>query len=270
LFSFVGALAILVLMLYQAERLVRLGLIGNLYYVVLVPLGLCVAAFLFGTLKSRAVYRGQALQGNLALGGPIVGFLSVVLLGFFLVPNARPFNVTVFVHGEAGVNDLVLRNRGEVMLDLGGDRRRAKIGDEGQAYFAGIPSNFHGQSVKVLLQADGVEPANAAATILLDREDLYLAVKPKTVRLKGSVIDMAGQGIAGADVRMAGHSTTTDDAGAFILTLPDGPAEMMQISAPGYSAWRTLVEPAGNPIAAQLQKENQKKIENQKNKEKQK
>jgi hypothetical protein len=122
---------ILVLMLGTAEKLVRLGLVGNLYYVVLVPLGLSVAAFLFGVLRSYAVYTGKVAGGNLELGGPIVGFLLVVILGFVLVPDPSPFAVTVFVHGDSGKQDLVLRNRGAVLLDLGGDRRRELIGDRG-------------------------------------------------------------------------------------------------------------------------------------------
>src|SRR6267143_967911 len=70
--AFVAAIAVLLVMLYQAEALVRLGLIGNLYYILLVPLGLAAAALLFGVLRSYAVYVGKVQGGSIELGGSIV------------------------------------------------------------------------------------------------------------------------------------------------------------------------------------------------------
>jgi hypothetical protein len=57
--SFVCGIGVLLLMLWKAEALTKLGLIGNLYYVVLLPLGLCAAAFLFGVMRSFARYKGE-------------------------------------------------------------------------------------------------------------------------------------------------------------------------------------------------------------------
>jgi hypothetical protein len=173
--AIVVAVVMLVFMLRSAETLVRLGLVGNLYYLVLVPLGLAVAAFLFGTLKSHAAYTGRVMGGAIELGGPIVGFLLVVMLGFWLVPNPSAFALTVFVHGIKGRQDLVLRNQGAVLLDLGGDRRREAIGDRGQAYFAGIPPSFRGQAIRVALDAEGYESTTPDRDVRLDSESLYLA-----------------------------------------------------------------------------------------------
>src|ERR1700733_9699639 len=76
--GFLCALLLIVLLLRNAEKLVALGLTGNLYYLVLVPLGLSVAAFLFGALRSYARYRGKQFGGVLELGGPVVAFVLVL------------------------------------------------------------------------------------------------------------------------------------------------------------------------------------------------
>jgi hypothetical protein len=61
-------------------------------------------------------------------GGPIVGSALVVLGGFYLVPNPLPFAVTVFVHGEGGIHDLLPKDSGEVVMELGGKVQASKSG----------------------------------------------------------------------------------------------------------------------------------------------
>jgi hypothetical protein len=255
--AFLLSCLILVLMLGNAEKLVRLGLVGNLYYIVLVPLGLSVATFLFGILRSYAVYTGKVVGGNLELGGPIVGFLLVVILGFVLVPDPSPFAVTIFVHGEAGKQELLLRNRGAVLLDLGADRRRELIGDRGQAYFAGIPSTFRGQDVRVLIDAEGYELINAEATVKLEGPSVYLPVRTKAVTVTGYVKTTEGQPVATATVSVAGQSVKTDTSGFFRLSVPGVVANentSLHVDAPGYVSWNSLITPGGNEISVQLRR----------------
>src|SRR6266705_5484336 len=98
--SFLCGIGVLGLMLWKAEALTKLGLIGNLYYVVLLPLGLCAAVFLFGVVRSFARYKGAQYGGTLELSGPIVAFVLVVAGGFVLM--SRPTSalpLTVYVHG---------------------------------------------------------------------------------------------------------------------------------------------------------------------------
>lgn len=99
LISLLFGLSVLALMLFQAERLVRLGLIGNLWYVLLLLIGLAAAVALFALFRSYARYSGKVLDGTLELGGPPVLMLVVVVLGFWRVPApVAAFDVTVFVH----------------------------------------------------------------------------------------------------------------------------------------------------------------------------
>src|SRR2546430_3308205 len=97
--SFLCGIGVLGLMLWKAEALTKLGLIGNLYYIVLFPLGLCAAVFLFGVVRSFVRYKGAQYGGTLELGGPNLAFVLVVGGGFFFVPKTpSPFPFSVYVH----------------------------------------------------------------------------------------------------------------------------------------------------------------------------
>jgi hypothetical protein len=239
--AFLAALGVLVIMLYKHETLVQLGLVGNLYYVVLIPLGVATAVCLFGVLNSYAVYSGHVLGGTLKLGGPIVVFMLVVVLGL-QIPIPQAFSLTVFVHGEKGLQDVVLRNSGRVLLDLGADRRSAEIGDKGQAYFIGIPAIFRGQDVFATIEADSYESISPKNSIKIEGEVAYLAVRPRTVELAGYVRSDAGEPISGATVSVMGTTGHTDSTGFFKMTVLGAGLRQdvtMQVTAPGYVTWRS-------------------------------
>jgi hypothetical protein len=257
--AFVAALIVLSIMLGQAEKLVRLGLAGNLYYIVLLPLGVSLATALFGGMRSYARFTGRPQSGRVELRGPVVVALLVPVLGFVLIRNPTiPFAMTVFVHGSASRNEIVLRNQGAVLLDLGGDRRKEAIGEKGQAYFPGIPANFRGQVVSVLLEAEGYELATSATSMRLDSESAYLAVRPKAFDLVGFVTTVDMRQISGASVTVEDQATSTNASGYFRLTLRRDVAMReleMHVSAPGFAPWRGRIIPGANPISVLLDKD---------------
>ena len=128
LIAFVCAALLLAAFLFSADKIVALGLTGKLYYIVLLPLGLSVSAFLFGALRAYGTYRGRLHGGRLELGGAAVGFFLVIILGFTLPEPSQNFSLTVLVHGPKGDTDMVLRSSGSVILDTGELRRTAAIG----------------------------------------------------------------------------------------------------------------------------------------------
>jgi hypothetical protein len=199
LVAFLGGFLILSLMLWKAQLLVSLGLTGNFYYVLFLALGLAAAGFLFGVLQSFARYRGKHLGGVLQLGGPIVGAALVVIGGFILVPNQTPFDFTVFVHGENGRDDLLLKNSGQVVLDLNNQRRKEKIGDNGEAYFAGVAANFRGQEVPIWVESNLAEPVTKDQKARLDGAPIYLAVRMKAGLITGRVQDENGNPLQGRE-----------------------------------------------------------------------
>jgi len=244
--AFFAALLILSLLLWQAETLVRLGLAGKLYYLVLVPLGLCAAAFLFGALKSYAAYKGKQFGGILELGGPVVAFVLVLILGFVLVPDPSGFAVTVFVHRDGQPSQPF--QGGKLALKLGGDPRTAAISDKGAAYFIGIPANFRGQRVDVLLlEAPGYETTQES--IRLDGEGVNLAVRAKLAVFRGYVRSTDGRPLGDARVSLAGHIAKSDATGHFKLIVPGTDVEddaTLQVSLPKYLHWSNHVVPGGN------------------------
>ncbi|MBS4096188.1 MAG: hypothetical protein KGZ83_05040 [Sulfuricella sp.] len=249
--AFVAALFILFLLLWQAETLVKLGLVGKLYYLVLVPLGLCVAAFLFGTMKSVATYKGTQFGGVLELGGPVVAFILVLIFGFKLVPDHESFAVTVYVQREGQAASF---HGGKVVLKLGGDRRSAAISD-GAAYFSGIPATYRGRRVEALLEIPGYEATQPDIT--LDGEGVNLAVRAREAVFQGYVRSAAGHPLADAQVSLAGHGVKSDATGHFKLSVPGAETEngaTLQVVASGYAPWSNRVEPGGNEIVAVLDK----------------
>src|SRR5213080_285302 len=254
--SFLCGIGVLILMLWKAEALTKLGLIGNLYYVVLLPLGLCAAVFLFGVVRSFARYKGAQYGGTLELGGPIVAFVLVVGGGFLLVPKPEStFPLTVYVHGEASRNDLVLRNSGRVFVDLDGDRRSESIGENGQAYFPAIPDRFRGQQVPLWVDAKGFESTTANQKERVDGASLYLPVRKKSGHVSGRVQDQDGNPIANADLALAGLSAHSDASGHFEFIIPGEKLEQemdLQAVAHGYKTQKYKVVPNANELTVTL------------------
>jgi SEFIR domain len=255
LISFLCGVVLLGLLIWNANLLARLGLTGNLYYLVLLPMGLAAAGFLFGVVRSYARYSGKQLRGMLEPGGPIVAFLFVVILGFVLVKPVTTFPLTVYVHGKNGPQDLVLRNSGDVLLDLGLDRRRQPIGSEGQAYFPAIPPNFRGQEVPIGVESATFELSDPKQKRRLDGSSIYLSVQKKAGHLSGHVQDENGNPIPGATIHVAGLSEVTDSAGHFEFVIPGDrlqpELELEAISA-GYASKHYRVLPNANEVVIPL------------------
>ena len=236
---------LLALLIWNADTLVEFGLTGKLYYVILLPMGLAASGFLFGV-RSLLCHATEAsnLAACLRFGGPIVAFAMVVIGGFVLVPNLTTFPFTVYVHGEAGPQEIVLRNSGRVVMDLGGDRRSEPIGENGQAFFPAIPGTFRGQNVHIGMESADFEPVNFSQELPLGGASLYVAVKRKSGRISGFVQDSDGNPVIGAVVRVAGFSTTTDASGHFDFTIPGNRLKEeldLQAVAAGYAPTRLKV-----------------------------
>lgn len=255
LVSFLLGVAILIFMVLNGERLVALGLAGRLYYIVLLPLALAVAGFLFGVLQSYAHYRGQQFGGTLTLGGPIVGFFLVVCLGFFLVKDPGDFPLTVYVHGAAGPRDVVLSSEGDVFVDLRGDRRQTPIQAQGQAYFPAIPASFRGQTVDIWVRSTNFESVGARR-IKLGSPSEYLEVRRRSGRVRGQILSDQPACIAKATVFVADFPAKVDAAsGWFEVVIPgDRMSDDLVLSAkaPGCVSQSFAVTPNSNRVDVNL------------------
>jgi hypothetical protein len=253
----VFGLLVLSLMLWNVTALAAVGLVGQLYYVTLIPLGISVALVLFGCMKSYAAYKGKPVGGDrlggvLELGGPIVGFGLTVVLGFLLPARApSTFPLTVYAYGDGGRGDLILRSQGSVILDLGADRRSEPIGANGQAYFPAVPSTFRMQSVTVLLDAPGYERVDSDKLLPLDGDNLYIDVRRKSARIAGRVQDETGSPLPGIQVHLENFKSITDSGGEFQFQIPGAAIEgsmSVRVDTPGFVPYRSSAVPSSNDL----------------------
>src|SRR5271165_1753203 len=254
LVAFLIGLAILSAMLWNAQLLAAFGLTGNYYYAVLLALGLAAAAFLFGVLQSYARFNGRNGWGVLELGGPIVGSALVVLGGFYLVPNPLPFAVTVFVHGEGGIHDLLPKDSGEVVMELGGKVQRQQIGPNGTADFKDIAPSHRGEAAQLWFESDQFESVHPEQKYAL-KGDIQLEVRKKGGKISGRVQDENGKLLSGVKIQVAGLSTTTDSAGHFEVFIPGDRLQQeldLDAVASGYSSSHLKVVPNGNDVVIPL------------------
>ena len=134
LISFLCGAGILSLMIWNADLLGRLGLASNLYYLILLPMGLAAAGFVFGVLRSYALYSGKKLGRILELSGSVVAFLLIVILGLNRNPiflNEIKIGDKVFLRSRQGSHVITaqmskynwprLGNEGKVILTLLGN-----------------------------------------------------------------------------------------------------------------------------------------------------
>ena len=256
--SLAVGLLILAVMLWKAEMLVRFGLVGHLWYILLLVMGLAAAICLFALFKSYAQYSGKVMNGNLMLGGPAVVMLIVILLGFGVVPKpSAKFNLTVFLQDQAGQGTLVLRNRGTLFLDIDAERRQEAVGNKGEVRFMGIPADQRGKKLPAFLDVDGYELEAASVDVPQDSEVIYVKVRAKPKQLNGGVFNVNGQPLPGAQLSLLDRTAVSDMHGRFVMSLPNDLPEdgrTLTIIAAGYVPWRGQVTPGGNPLVVQLSK----------------
>jgi hypothetical protein len=259
LVGLVLAVSFTVFYVYRVPKLIESGVQGQIFYLLLIPWALSCAAFLFGAMKSYARLTYKHLGNFLELGGPVVLFCLVLVGGFKLVPPApETILVTFFVHGPGGPQDTVLQNSGEVVVDLGGDRRRVAIGEQGQAYFPAIPANFRGQEVLAWVSSDKFESTEANQKYKLDRQAIYLAVRRKAGRLFGLVETEDPKCLTGAQFRVAGLvAPVNPDSGRFELSIPGDRLQdelVLDATGPGCTPQHVSVVPNSNEIRITLRR----------------
>lgn len=252
------ALLILVLLLSQASDLVALGLVGYVWYVLLILLGLAAAISLFYLFKSYARYSGKVFGGKLELGGPGVLMLTVVGLGFWLVPQPNTmFNITLYVEHQHSGLPLLLNPAPQLSLDLGADHRQESIGRKGEVHFVNIPAHFQGQTVAVkLIGATEHQLLTSDRSAVLTGQSVTLKVQAKTVELQGTVLNPSGQAIANANIQIQKQQVKTNQQGQFSLLLPANltiSQRHINASANGFEPWRGSFVLGSNPLMIQLQ-----------------
>lgn len=213
-----GLVTIVFLCIYiwMLPRLVNNGVHRQVYYFLLFPLALAVAALCFGVMGSYATYRGSAVSGTLRLSGPIVGVGLVVIGGFWLVPSSDVFAVTVRVFGPNGIK---LRG-GSILIYLGSDTRSAPLASNGEANFKEIPNKFRNQKVKVGAEIAGYRLSDDISEVtLMDSLTLNAVVDPNAAEpiladsfsVTARVLDDTGRPVRSGTVTLYLGSDTREE-----------------------------------------------------------
>ncbi|PHN94727.1 hypothetical protein CSC80_05105 [Maribacter sp. 6B07] len=140
-------------------------------------------------------------------------------------PKIDSLTFTVFVHGPKGLDDLILKNDGKVVLVLKSDKREATINEKGEATFKEIPSVFKGKKVKIFInhqqpyrpiQLDSLYTVN-------DKSSIHLEVKLyETDSIYGSIFDSKNnKGLDSVRVSIRNISTYSDKFGYYELKIPN-------------------------------------------------
>jgi hypothetical protein len=230
---FLCCVAVLLLLIANADKLSRFGLLQPVYYLVLVLMGLTAAGFLFGVLQSSAVWAGKFFGGTLRLSGSVVGAALVVIGGHAFLPTATFFPLTVYVHGEDGPQDIVLRNTGRVVLKLGPEISTELIGENGQAVFPRIPADFRGQEVPGWVESDDYEAPSTTVMIAGSSVDLVVKKKIKHFTLAGAVLDEQGKPLPSVHVALPKYhlEETTNSDGRFEFQVTAEREQMVELTA---------------------------------------
>lgn len=247
--AFIIGIGLLFLFIFKAGDLVAQGVDGKVFYILLLPLGLSASAFLFGVMSSYAAFKGKVLgSGILRLGGPVVLFLIVIILGFELVPDTTPFDFSIFLRDAGG--KAVLTGIGEVRIKLENELKSDSIDEKGCVNFKRIPANFKNTEVIVELEAPGWQFGNGKtviyctlegnnATLIIDRDDSLCCIF-------GSVSNGEGKAIVGAKITIKDIQTSTGNDGLFSLSIPrekQQKEQSLSVIKKGYKIWENFVYP---------------------------
>jgi hypothetical protein len=234
---FAACLGVALFLFAAAPRLALYGLTGYVVYLVLVPLGLGAAGFLFGALRSLAEYQGTAWFGTLRLGGPVVVF-ALVVLGGLILPKPSRVQAVVHVYGPGGSDDVI--RQGSIRLGLGQAILVQPIDANGAAYFPDLSSELLGTPIELSAQVEGyrsrpqklVLPPNGVLRMVLDKIPPAPVIPPSTVA-SGTVLSTDQQPLAGVSVSVESGLAvaTTDELGNFRMRVPLAEHERVRLIA---------------------------------------
>lgn len=164
-----------------------------------------------------------------------------------------PLQLTIYVHGNRGLQDYSSELAGEIVLDMRNDRRVANIGENGRTNFGEISRDFLGENIFISTKIPGFSSEKPDSTYRYDGSPIYLKVIPSIERriLKGNVFNQnATTPIPGVRVETKNISSFTDSLGFFELRIPINEVEdkyKLSLSKSGYEPdWEFYYPLLGN------------------------
>lgn len=226
-------------LIFFGKRMENLGITGNIYYIILIPLGFSAAAFLAGAMKSYASFRSNETlpYGKLNLSAPIVIFVLVVS-GGFIMPGLNKngkFDWKLRIVNKD--QSTVAFNKGVVLLYIGKYTRKEDI-HNGEVVFPDIPENYNNKKGIVSLQmVDDYQLSGPSDFIISNNEDLvnqiYIRRTAQSVstNVRGSILTSKSEPAGKVLVNFSSGLATcyTDQNGDFSVTVPLPPGEKVPL-----------------------------------------
>lgn len=138
--------------------------------------------------------------------------------------STAPQQLTVYVHGPQGHQDIILDKTGTLVVDIGNRRERLAIGEDGKVTIPDIPGDFLGENLEISIEADGYEGVSTEKSFVFDGNPVYFAVQPAQAlgKIEGVVKDLSnGKTLAGMKVTINNkYDVETDASGRFTYQIP--------------------------------------------------
>lgn len=236
-----------ILMILFAPNITGMGITKSIYYIVLIPVGLTSAAFLFGALRSSAKYSGKSSYGSIELTGPVVIFCLVVVGGFYFASPESEFLLTIRTNVVDEPEKIL--SHGSLILDIGDQRIEKQLSENGDVSFAGVPSRYLGKSVNIIPQIKGYKIKGSRLILIPDNRIIYLELEERkdSTLLRGRVINEIGNPVDSVfiDIESGLASAVTDASGLFTIIVPASKGETLLLTAlkngnTGYREYITL------------------------------
>ncbi len=226
-------LVLAILMILLAPNITGMGITKSIYYIVLIPVGLTSAAFLFGALRSSAKYSGKSSYGSIELTGPVVIFCLVVIGGFYFASPDSEFLLTIRTNVVDEPEKIL--SHGSLILDIGDQRIEKQLSENGDVSFAGVPSRYLGKSVNIIPQIKGYKIKGSRLISIPDNRIIYLALEERrdSTLLRGRVINENGNPVDSViiDIESGLASAISDENGVFTLIVPAAKGETLLVTA---------------------------------------
>jgi len=220
-------------MIFFSSRLSEFGITKSFYYILLIPVGLASAAFLFGALRSRAKYSGKTSYGSIELTGPVVLFCLVIIGGFYFASPESEFLLTIRTIDPAKPEKII--NDGSIIVDFGDQRLDKKLNENGEVMFSGVSPKFIGKPVSIFPQINGYKIKGSNSITIPENRVIYLELRERvdSTLLRGMVINENGdpEDSVFIDIESGMASASSDDKGRFSVIVPASAGEALLLTA---------------------------------------
>lgn len=227
LVAFVAAAALLLLFVRAPSSTQPM-----VFFVVLIAAAAAGAFAMFGAMRAAAVWQGKVEGGQLTIVGPVVLFLAVLLLGLRIRSPLEPFDIAVRPRDPKQR----IVTKGELLVDIPGNRRRYLVPGDGEVQVTTIPAQFRDSEVAITPSIPGFQ--ELPIRVRLSGRDIDLPLQPLPPVLVSGRLDPSPASGGKVSVLVQWQSDTsvgdtivTPDAnGRFSVAVPTTPENRVRIT----------------------------------------